>query len=50
MAQAGAAEAAEPTGFKRLLSFRKKTKNRPPPEDNDYSEDDDDDIDVYRVR
>jgi hypothetical protein len=50
MAQAGGAETPEPTGFKRLLSFRKKAKNRPPPEDNDYSEDDDDDIDVYRVR
>ncbi|CEI63915.1 unnamed protein product [Fusarium venenatum] len=50
MAQAGAAEAPEPTGFKRLLSFRRKAKNRPPPEDDDYSEDDDDDIDVYRVR
>ncbi|WXC54360.1 hypothetical protein SNK03_000363 [Fusarium graminearum] len=50
MAQAGTAEAPEPTGFKRLLSFRKKAKNRPPPENDDYSEDDDDDIDVYRVR
>lgn len=50
MAQAGAADPAEPSGFKRLLSFRKKPKNPPPMEDDDYSEDDDDDIDVYRVR
>ncbi|KAJ4263606.1 hypothetical protein NW762_006428 [Fusarium torreyae] len=45
-----AAAPAEPSGFKRLLSFRKKPKNPPPPEDDDYSEDDDDDIDVYRLR
>ncbi|PNP80026.1 hypothetical protein FNYG_06736 [Fusarium nygamai] len=50
-AHAAGAEPAEPSGFKRLLSFRsKKPKNRAPPEDDDYSEDDDDDIDVYRVR
>ncbi|KAJ3504321.1 hypothetical protein NM208_g16355 [Fusarium decemcellulare] len=47
-----AAAPAEPSGFKRLLSFRKKPpKVREPPPEDDYSDEDDDyDDDDYRRR
>ncbi|KAI8719596.1 hypothetical protein NCS52_00740800 [Fusarium sp. LHS14.1] len=43
---------AQPSGFKRLLSFRKKEKKEPPPppEEDDYSDEGDDYDDDYRRR